>query len=436
MRYTSKVDMGKKQRIILIIIAMVMLLYAGASLGLGVYILRTNDKEEDCYYDCNKDKDKDDDCDDYKNDDDEDDCYYCDDDCESENDEGRIFVPNASRAGVYWWRAIRNDNLEESLHLLEFSARNGITDVFLSMSGLEEVIGVTAGIVEDGRFSEARIARHIGPMQEFVRAATEHGITVYALFGSGGGILFPGASRNTFNRQMFGLKVYNNISHPEEQITGIQFNIEPHQMADWHQRMRRVNADDGTHHYVPDEPLSARNARRAYLLQRKTDFVFEITDLYKDEFRIDWCMPFWWDGGQYFRFVTDRNGETTMLYRILIQEAAKANGRVLVMSFRDTADRMVNISRHVIKYAVQHNVPVFLMATITESTGPQTRFLEAGKIEMYYQLNRVRHEIYNSIIDTEINREFLEKDLLGLSIHHILRWYPLQYERIPTVTNS
>jgi len=395
--------MGKR-RIIYLIIAIGILLYAGVSLAFGIYLLRINGngyKEDDCYCECK--------CDDDVDDDGYDDCDYC---------EGRIFVPNTSRTGVYWWRAIRNDNLENSLHLLEFSARNGITDVFLSMSGLEEVIGVTAGIVADGRFAEARMDRHIRPMQEFVSAATGHGITVYALFGSGGGILFPGASRNTFNRQMFGLKVYNNISNPEERVTGIQFNIEPHQMADWHQS-------------TPDEPLSARNARRAYLLQRKTDFVFEVTDLYKDEFRIDWCMPFWWDGGQYFRFVTDRNGETTMLYRILIQEAAKANGRVLVMSFRDTADRMINISRHVIKYAVQHNVPVFLMATINESTGPQTRFREAGKIEMYSTLNNVRHEINNSTTDTEIFREFLEKDLLGLSIHHILTWYPLQYERIP-----
>ncbi|MCL2756125.1 MAG: hypothetical protein FWE45_03710 [Firmicutes bacterium] len=343
----------------------------------------------------------------------------CYDNCECDpTNGGKIFVPNVSRAGVYWWRAIRDDNLENSLHLLEFSARNGITDVFISMSGLEEVIGVTAGIVTDGRFAEARMNRHIRPMQEFVRSATEHGIKVYALFGSGGGILFPGASRNTFNRQMFGLKVYNNISNPEEQITGIQFNIEPHQM-NWQQ--------------LPDETIAARNMRRNYLLQSKADFVFEITDLYKDEFRIDWCMPFWWDGGTYYRFVTDRHGESTMLYRILIQEAAKANGRVLVMSFRDTADRMLNVSRHVVRYAVQHNVPVFLMATINEPTGPQTRFREAGKIEMYYQLNKVRHEVYNSTTDTEVFREFLEKDLLGVAIHHILTWYPLQYERIPPV---
>jgi len=70
----------------------------------------------------------------------------------------------------------------------------------------------------------------------------------------------------------------------------------------------------------------------------------------------------------------------------------------------------------VVAFARAHNVPVSLMATVNESTGPQTRFAEAGRIEMYYQLNRLR--------------DIVDFDLLGVSIHHIFSWYDLQYERI------
>jgi len=298
-------------------------------------------------------------------------------------------------AGVYWWRAVNRDNLEDSLHHLEFASRNGITDIFISVSDLVNVAGDITGSVDNGSFSANRMASSIVPMQEFVRAASERGITVYALFGSGGSIIIPNSSsRGNFDRRIFGLRVFNNISAYDQRITGIQFNIEPHQLDDW-------RGDD-----TPERAM-----RRHQLLQMKMDFAEEVTDKFSDEFRIDWCMPFWWDGRD--GYVIHRGIPNVPLYRALIAEG----DRILVMSFRDTAERMYRISDHIVAYARKHNVPVFLMATINESTGPQTRFLEAGKIEMYYELNRLR--------------DIVDYDLLGVSIHHIFSWYPLQYERIP-----
>ncbi|MCL2570260.1 MAG: hypothetical protein FWE16_03585 [Firmicutes bacterium] len=394
--------MGKKQRIIFLIVAIGMLLYAGISLALGIYLLRTCNngngyKDDDCYYECNCDDNKDDDCDDKYN--------------------GIFFTPNVANAGVYWWRAISNDNLENSLHLLNFVERNGITDIFLTMNDLVNVSGATAGIVENGSFNASLMERFIAPTQTFIRSAFSRGINVYTLFDSGGGIIFPNSpSKNNFHRRMFGLQVFNHISGPEEQITGIQFNIEPHQHGNW----RNVFEND----VIVGNRNLTRETRRNDLLQMKADFVVEITTLYSDMFRIDWCMPFWWDARHDYQLITHNGNPNTQLYQAIINEITRSTkgGRVLVMSFRSTAVNMYNISSHIVEYAFQHNIPVFLMATVNESTGPHTRFHEAGKIEMYYQLNRLRYVV---------NQDFVAQNLLGVSIHHIMSWYPLQYERIP-----
>ena len=320
-----------------------------------------------------------------------------------EEPESRVFTPNVDTAGVYWWRAIDSTTLQDSLHYLEFVAMNGITEIYLNVNNLSNVAGFGEATVQDAYFDETAMTMHIRPLQEFVRTAYAKGITIYALHGSSGELIIPTSpSRTSFNRRIFGIRVFNYISAQDEQIPGLQFNIEPHQHAEW-----RAEADRPVH----DRP------RRQLFMQQKMDFVIEMHDTLGDEFRIDWCMPFWWNvtSARPYMNVVGRNGAEMSLYQGLVLES----NRVLVMAFRDNADNMYNIARHVVAFANAHDTPVVFLATVSESKA-HARFYEAGKLEMYYQLNRMRDIV---------PKDFVQRNLLGVAIHHVFSWYELQYER-------
>ena len=286
------------------------------------------------------------------------------------NDNDIRFVPNTERAGVYWW----DDRLINNFSYLDFAARNGITEIYLSVPNLMYAR-------PDGTFSANAMNNIVNPIREFISRAYEKGISVYLLHGNSGSWI---QNADQFHRRMNGLRVYQELVEPHERFAGVQLNVEPHQLADWH-----IRTGSYPNYVFPHRPL---------ITQQLADFADLAQTTYGHLIPISWATTFWW-----YRYPVTFRGQTRPLSEVLIY----LSDTIFVMGFRDCAARMVSVSSQIIDAAQRIGRDVVLLASIF-ADNDEAQFVEEGRRHMYEQLNLVRGIAGCSSVH--------------VAIHHIVTW--------------
>lgn len=163
-------------------------------------------------------------------------------------------------------------------------------------------------------------------------------------------------------------------NNPQAKFCGIQFDIEPHQFSDFEENREK---------YLYDLINFANTFKLAY-----------------PQITFDYAIPFWLD-----ELITF-NGTQKEAYKHLID----ISNRVLVMSYRDTAEKIYDVGEDEVEYANQTQKQLNLCVE-TGSEENIVTFYEEGKKVLYEQLE---------ILKNKIPQNF------GISIHDIKRWYNLK----------
>ena len=162
-------------------------------------------------------------------------------------------------------------------------------------------------------------------------------------------------------------------------MDGIHLDIEPHQIDDFN-----------------DSEIN----RKTYLLNY-VKFVYTTHTLYNN-IDIHYDIPFWFDD------VITYKGITKKVHEHVIDNADK----VVVMSYRDTADKIYDISREELIYANATTTELSVSVNMTSDEGDQVSFQEENKRILNAELNKL-----NDIIAEEYS----------VCIHHIKSWYNLDH---------
>ena len=161
----------------------------------------------------------------------------------------------------------------------------------------------------------------------------------------------------------------------EYKLSGIHLDIEPHQFSDF-----ALNRYD--------------------YLYKLIDLIKMNKELYND-INFDYDIPFWLDD------LISYNSINKEAYKHIIDYA----DRVFIMSYRDEANKMLDVSIDEINYASSNNKILFLSAETYSLEGDQVSYLEEGKEYMYEELNKLRDLIPNNF---------------GIAIHNIKSWMELK----------
>ena len=164
-------------------------------------------------------------------------------------------------------------------------------------------------------------------------------------------------------------------NNSEYKLSGIHLDIEPHQFSDF------------------------KNDRYNYLY-KLIDLVKTNKELYKD-INFDYDIPFWLDDE------IEYNSITKSAYRHIIDYST----RTFIMSYRDTKEEMIDVSKDEIEYAKDNNKILYLSAETYSTEGDNVSYLEEGKNYMLDELNKLRDLIPNSF---------------GIAIHNIKSFMELK----------
>ncbi len=158
-------------------------------------------------------------------------------------------------------------------------------------------------------------------------------------------------------------------------FAGIHLDIEPHQHPEFDERR---------------EELITKYVELTFSLKR--DF---------PSLRIEYDIPFWLDDE-----ITVK-GQTKPAHEFVIDNAA----RVTVMSYRDSAEKILDCAEEEIFYAIKTGKPLNLSVETGENDDDIVTFYEEGNDFMMKQLSVVRAAL---------------PDNFGIAIHHIKDWRELK----------
>lgn len=140
---------------------------------------------------------------------------------------------------------------------------------------------------------------------------------------------------------------------------------------------------------------------RYMLIYNLIELASNLRDKYPN-IKFDYDIPFWLEDEIEF------NGVNKSAYKHLIDIA----NRIFLMSYRDSYEEMLEVSKEEISYAEQINKIVVLGAETSKSSeGDNISYYEEGMSYLMSQIN---------LLKTKLPKNF------GVSIHHILSWYKLK----------
>ena len=264
----------------------------------------------------------------------------------------------ATTKGVWWWRG-SNDvtNSAEAARRLDFLSAHGVDEIYFC--------------VDLGKCQKAT--------RDFVRKAGDRGMRVALLAGDVSWI-HPG-SRGfavTFDAYL----AYQRAASPDERFYAMHLDVEPHQDA-----------------RLPD-------ARKWQLY---ADFVLRAAaDIHAAGEKVEWDIPFWLDGIR----VTFGYLENAPLLEVVMS----ASDGVALMSYRDTAEAMLDVSKTEIALAKKRNVRVVLGAETGETgEGSVVTYFEEGAAKMNAELAKVSAALDAAKAPAGA----------GIAIHHLGGWEKL-----------
>ena len=203
---------------------------------------------------------------------------------------------------------------------------------------------------------------------DFIITANQLDIDVYWLCGDYEWI----ENKNDFYEEMTKFEKFQNDY--SNLYKGVHLDVEPHQHPNWKSNRENIIID-----YI--------------------DFVKTITEKYNN-ICFDFDIPFWLED------IVTYDGKTKESVKFIFDYA----DRVFIMSYRDNAEKMVEVAKQELEYAKENNKSIFLSAETGKEEDIVT-FFEEGKKYMYSQINQL---------------EKLVDQPFGFSIHHIKSWYNLK----------
>lgn len=204
---------------------------------------------------------------------------------------------------------------------------------------------------------------------EILKLAKENNMNVYLLLGEKEWL----NDRKDLDTIIQNYISYQNIHN--NKFSGIHFDIEPHQFNNF-----KTNRSD--------------------YLYKLIDIIKTNKDKY-NSISFDYDIPFWLDDNITY------NEESKECYKHIIDYA----DRVFLMSYRDTAEEMYNVSKDEILYAKNNSKIVYLGAETYSTEGDNVSYFEEGKNKMYFELNKLRSVL---------------PDNFGIAIHNIKSWKDLK----------
>ena len=260
--------------------------------------------------------------------------------------------------GVWWWRGEDAANPDEAARRMEFLKKHSVTEIYFCTDLKKE--------------RQADVRR-------FVKAARGQGMRVAYLNGDVSWIR-PG--NRGFAETLARYLAYQKSAAPDEKFYAIHLDVEPHQDAK-----------------LPD-------ARKWQLY---ADFVLRAAaDIHAAGEKVEWDIPFWLDGIR----VTYGYLENAPLLEVVM---SAADG-VALMSYRDTAEATLDVSKAEIALAKKRNVRVILGAETGETgEGSVVTYFEEGAAKMDAELAKV-----SAALDAE-----KVPAGAGIAIHHLGGWEKL-----------
>lgn len=271
--------------------------------------------------------------------------------CKKNNDNSQISTVTFSNSGLNFYSVGAwwwDDQLDAETYL-EFAKKNSITEIYYCSSKFNDTTS------------------------EFIKKANQKNIKVFYLDGD---------YRWISNHQSLLTKISNYViyqeKHPTTKFAGIHLDIEPHQ-----------------------DPNFETN--RESLITKLVKLAKTLGTLYP-EINFDYDIPFWLDDE--IEDVLGGSSEKIAAYKQMIS----ISSRTFVMSYRDTAEKIYDVSKDELEYATQVGKKVILGVETKSTEGDNVSFMEESKTIMYAELTKLAK---------------LVPDGTGITFHQIKTWYDL-----------
>ena len=210
----------------------------------------------------------------------------------------------------------------------------------------------------------------------FIKKANTKQIQVYWLAGKYEWIETPSLLQTRMEEYMAFQSTH------DVRFAGVHFDIEPHQHPEF-------------------------ETKRAELLYKFVDLVYWLNSTYKDIY-IVYDIPCWLDDEVTY------NKTTKPVYAHILDNA----NSVTLMSYRDSAEEILNFAKDELDYAKQTGKCINLGVETQDVSENIVSFYEEGNAYMQQQLNKLRKQIPASY---------------GIAIHYIESWYTLKQKDFTTM---
>ena len=256
--------------------------------------------------------------------------------------------------GVWWWRGEDASKPAVAAKRLDFLAKNGVSEIYFCVDP----------------------EKYAGETRSFVKAASAKGMRVALLAGDVSWIR-PG--NRGFAGTLLAFRAYQRRAAPDEKFYALHLDVEPHQ----------------------DQKL--QNARKWQLY---ADFVLRAAaDVHAAGEKIEWDIPFWLDD---IKVAYGEIAEAPLLDVLM-----DSSDCVTLMSYRDTAAAMLDVSKTEIALAKARNVRVVLGAETGETgEGGVVTYFEKGAAKMNAELAKVASALDAAKVPAGA----------GIAIHHLAGW--------------
>lgn len=259
--------------------------------------------------------------------------------------------------GVWWWRGEDVANPSVAAKRLDFIAKHGVGEIYFCVD----------------------LRKYHKETRSFVKAAGAKGVRVALLAGDVSWIR-PG--NRGFAETLVAYRSYQRHAAPGEKFYALHLDVEPHQ----------------------DAKLSDVRKWQLY-----ADFVLRAAaDVHAAGEKIEWDIPFWLDDKR----VAYGDREDAPLLDVLTENS----DCITLMSYRDTAEAMLDVSKTEIEMAKARNVRVVLGAETGETgEGSIVTFFEEGAVKMDAELAKVSEALEAAKVPSGA----------GIAIHHLGGWEKL-----------
>ncbi|MDR1917790.1 MAG: hypothetical protein LBQ05_02270 [Christensenellaceae bacterium] len=256
---------------------------------------------------------------------------------------------------IWWWTSVDCD-----VKYLEFLGINHINEIYLGI-----------GFLGDGN-DEDKTEK----VKNFIAAANEKGITVSALCGEWQWIQ---PDNDGFDKAVALFNDYQNSATENQKFYGLHLDIEPHQSENWD-----TNKDE--------------------LMQLFCDFI--VAKIAPLNIVIEMDIPFWLEN-----FTVVCGGESLPMNEVVFKYA----DTVVIMSYRDTAEKTLEICTDEIALAKKYDKKIVLGQETFSTEGDQVSYYEEGFTVMNLEIN---------ILEQKLLKEFPNKKF-GIAIHDMKRFYEM-----------